>query len=59
MNYFDITLNEIRMEAIYFFRYFEEDINGYCCMRSEIKPRVSEREKVGDVLRKIWKGDGI
>jgi hypothetical protein len=40
------------------FRYLGVDIDGDGGMKSEMKHRVSEREKVSGVLSKIWKGEG-
>jgi hypothetical protein len=51
----DITLNGIRMEDAGCFRYLGINIDIDGCMRSEMKHRVTEGEKVSSVLRKILK----
>jgi hypothetical protein len=35
------------------------DIDRDCGMKIEMKHGVSEGEKISDVLRKMWKGEGL
>jgi hypothetical protein len=51
-----ITLNGIRMEEVDYFRYLRVDIDRDCGIKSKMKHRVTEGEKVSGVLKKIWKG---
>jgi hypothetical protein len=51
----EITLNLIRMEEVYCFRCLGVDIDRDGAMKSEIKHRVTEGEKVSGVLKKMWK----
>jgi hypothetical protein len=55
----DITLNGIRMEDADCFRYLGINIYRNGGMKSEMKHRVTEGEKVSGVLRKIWKEEGM
>jgi hypothetical protein len=47
------------MEEVECFRYLGVDIDRDGGIKSDMKHRVSEGEKVGSVLRKMWKGEGL
>jgi hypothetical protein len=47
------------MEEVDCFRYLRVDIDRDGVMKSEMKDRVTEGEKVSGVLRKIWNGEGM
>jgi hypothetical protein len=55
----NITVNGVRMEVVECFRYLGVDIDRDGGMKSEMKHRASEGEKVSGVLRKMWKGEGL
>jgi hypothetical protein len=44
------------MEEVDYFRYLRVDIDRDCDMKSRMKHRVIEIEKVSGVLWKMWKG---
>jgi hypothetical protein len=47
------------MEEVECFRYLGVDIDRDGDIKSEMKHRLSEGEKVSGVLRKMWKGEGV
>jgi hypothetical protein len=47
------------MEEVECFRYLGVDIDRDGGMKSEMKHRLSEGEKVSGVLGKMWKGEGL
>jgi hypothetical protein len=54
-----ITLDGIRMEEVDCFRYLGVDIGRDGGIKSDMKHRETEGEKVSCVLRKMWKGEGL
>jgi hypothetical protein len=54
----NITVNGVRME-VECFGYLGVNVDRDGGMKSEMKYRASEEDKVSGVLRKMWKGQGL
>jgi hypothetical protein len=55
----NITVNVVRIEEVECFRYLGMDIDRDGMIKSEVKHRASEGEKVSVVLKKMWKEDRL